>query len=65
MPLTVVNGYEGAFGLHLDRVEAFAVDAADGALRDEGLAVDHLNEAEDVCPLAVAGHEHDHLDRLV
>ena len=51
--------------LHLDRVEAFAVDAADGALRDEGLAVDHLNEAEDVCPLAVAGHEHDHLDRLV
>ena len=45
--------------LNFHFVEALAVDADDGTLRDKGVRVDHLDKAEDVGGLALAGQQTD------
>ncbi len=45
-------------------VEAFAIDADDGALRHEGLRVEHLDEAEHVDALVLLGEDTEYLDVL-
>ena len=52
------------FDFNFHFVEALAIDADDGTLRDEGVGVDHLDEAEDVGRLALAGQQTDDLALL-
>ena len=46
---------------HLEVVEALAIDADDGALRDEGVRVDLVDELEDEVALAALAEHEEHL----
>ena len=45
----------GAFATNLEVVEALAIDTDDGTLRDEGMRVDLVNQAEDHVALSFVG----------
>ena len=51
--------------LGLDLVESLAIDTLHDTLRDESVAVDVLDQPEDVSGFRLAGQEHDYLDRLL
>ena len=46
---------------HLETVKAFAIDADDGTLRDEGMGVNLVDDAEYHVALATLGQYKEHL----
>ena len=52
--LLSANGL-GAFATNLEVVEALAIDTDDGTLRDKGMGVDLVNQAEDHVALSFVG----------